>query len=169
MHFPGGALSLANRVAIRSLASGSGVFALEPLACEQTILTFQGVVSPRPTRFSLQIGPLEHLEPAFDSDDPSGFESSSWRFLNHSCAPNARVQFPQLIAASPIGVGEEITFNYNTTEYELIEPFRCQCGAIHCAEWIRGFKFVEPEDRARLLPLLPPYLVRLGDLPEPRN
>ena len=98
-----------------------------------------------PTRTSIQVRNL-HLE---------HYEGGC---INHSCTPNAKVlgvmigldmstHFvpflafaesskinPVLMAGEDILAGEEITFDYETTEEELAEPFQCNCHG----RWIRG-------------------------------
>lgn len=45
--------------------------------------------------------------------------------------------------------GEEITIDYELSEYEMIEPFRCHCCA--CTEReVRGFKYLTAERRSQL-------------------
>lgn len=55
------------------------------------------------------------------------------RFINHSCAPNARIEIrgtrPFLMAARPIRAGEEITFDY---EYNDPDRYPCFCRAATC-------------------------------------
>ena len=41
---------------------------------------------------------------------------------------------PVLMAGEDILAGEEITFDYETTEEEMAEPFKCNCHG----RWIRG-------------------------------
>lgn len=98
-----------------------------------------------PTRTSIQIRNrhLEHYEGGC---------------TNHSCTPNAKILSvmwgldmkahyvpfeafaesstlnPVLMAGEDILAGEEITFDYETTEEELAEPFKCNCHG----RWIRG-------------------------------
>jgi len=98
---------------------------------------------------------------AGNAEDLSG--RYPWRFLNHSCDPNAAVRERQLIAVRPIHPGEDLTFNYNTTEYDMASPFACHCGSLFCAGQIRGFKYLDRQERERLRPLLNPHLVRLLD------
>ena len=45
----------------------------------------------------------------------------------------------KVVAILPIRIGEQIVYNYNTTEYEMAEPFACRCGSAQCGGEIRGF------------------------------
>ena len=47
-----------------------------------------------------------------------------------------------MVAARDIKRGEDITFDYNVTEYEVAERFRCNFGAVKCLGEIKGFKFL---------------------------
>ena len=69
------------------------------------------------------------------------------RFLNHSCEPNIGVtkmlndkQSYDFIALRNINKGEEIRFDYETTEYEVGAFDDCACGADSCRGTIKGFK-----------------------------
>ncbi len=94
----------------------------------------------RPSRHSLQIEERLHLNVGTGLDPQQLLERYYWRFLNHSCAPNALIRGLDVVALSSIRCGEEITFDYDTTEYDLAEPFACRCGSDQCRCTIRGFK-----------------------------
>ena len=54
--------------------------------------------------------------------------------------------------------GEEITFDYNSTEYDLSRPFRCLCGAERCLGYIRGYRYLTANDRESRLSILADHL-----------
>ena len=60
--------------------------------------------------------------------------------LNHHCNPNAEIweiadiEEGLVVAKCDIAAGEEITFDYETTESILAAPFKCDCHG----NWIRG-------------------------------
>ena len=61
--------------------------------------------------------------------------------MNHHCDPNTKIVVPNFTmpfvsAIKNIEIGEELTFNYETTEAELANPFQCDCHG----KWIRGYK-----------------------------
>ncbi len=136
-----------------------GVIALRPIPAGRVLLCSAGVIVRKPSRYSVQIGERSHIELPADIDPLAASEAGLWRFLNHSCSPSARFEGPDLLAARDVAEGEEITFNYNTTEYELAEPFRCQCGTCD-GTWIGGFKTTSLQERARIEPNLAPHLRR---------
>ncbi len=61
--------------------------------------------------------------------------SDPMRYVNHSCAPNARLYIGQgrveFYALRPIATGEEITVNYGESHHE--GRLACRCGAPGCA------------------------------------
>lgn len=119
-----------------------------------TLLRLDGVAVAEPSRFTLQVGVDEHLAP-----DTAGVrDKPAWPFLNHSCAPNAAIQGRELIALREIRALEEVTFDYNTTEFELATPFACACDAARCCGEVRGFRFLSLEEQQERAPYLSPHL-----------
>jgi hypothetical protein len=85
--------------------------------------------------------------------------------LNHSCNPNCYVDFEDLTlrALKDIRHGEELTFDYNTSEYDLMQQdcaFLCHCGSKNCIGNINGFRYAPLEHRKRIEQLLSPFLRR---------
>jgi hypothetical protein len=109
-----------------------------------------GQVVAQPSKFTIQQWDREHLFP----------NGALWAWINHACRPNCAIDFEtwELVSCSPIRVGEEITFNYNSTEWEISSPFRCNCGSPHCGQDIRGFRYLVGHQRDDLRALLSPYL-----------
>jgi len=83
-----------------------------------------------PTYLTVQTGAAEHihLKPEF------------LKFTNHSCDPNVffDTQSMQLIALKDIQPGDEFTFFYPSTEWDMAQPFECMCGAECCLKNISG-------------------------------
>ena len=69
-------------------------------------------------------------------------------------------QIVTLVAIREIAAGEKLTFNYLTTEWDMAEPFACQCGAPDCFKDIAGFRHLPLNRRISLEPLLTPFLRR---------
>ncbi len=82
-------------------------------------------------------------------------------FINHSCEPNAKldVERKSYIAIKPIGRNQEITFDYNTTEWDSGGAFKCNCGSKNCYGEVRGLKYLSHEQQRELKPHLPPFLL----------
>lgn len=56
--------------------------------------------------------------------------------MNHSCAPSAELALPHEpsrweVRAGPAGLkqGQDITFFYPSTEWDMAQGFECTCGA----------------------------------------
>jgi hypothetical protein len=140
--------------------------ALQAFAAGELVLRIEGELTEHPTRYSVQLGVAQHVEiPAGELGDLERvFDRYPWRFLNHSCAPSARVEGRKLLAARAIAPWEEITFDYNTTEDDMASPFTCRCG--HCdGRRIGGFSNLTRAEQERLRPNLAPHLRRRLDSP----
>ena len=117
----------------------------------ERLLAAEGRVAPRPDRFSLQIGPEEHLVIPEGVAVEEQMDRFPWRLLNHSCDPNTLFRGCELFALRPIAAGEELSFDYETTEWELASPFVCACGAVNCRRGpVRGYLHATPERRTLL-------------------
>lgn len=152
------------RVHVEPIRGGQGVFARLPLAAGAHILDLRGVVVETPNRRTLQLGRNEHLDLPAGTSDAEARLLFPWRFLNHGCAPNGGIDERALVALRPIAAGEEIQFDYNTTEWELADAFACGCAAPGCAGApVRGFRYLSRAERGQRRPLLSAHLRdRLG-------
>jgi hypothetical protein len=141
------------------------VYALEFIEAGQMFLQIMGEQRDRPSPSSIQVGWNLHLDVNGSTSLEELMDHSPWRFMNHSCDGNAMVQDNHLVAIRVIRPGEEITFNYNATEFEMVCPFTCRCGSLFCVREIRGFKYLKPKERERLRPLLNLHLKNFLDMP----
>jgi len=64
--------------------------------------------------------------------------------LNHSCDPNVILDTEnlQMVACRDIEQGEELSFFYPSTEWEMDAPFICLCGASNCIHVVAGARFL---------------------------
>ena len=64
--------------------------------------------------------------------------------LNHSCDPNVILDTERLkmVACRDIEKGEELSFFYPSTEWEMDAPFICLCGALNCIHVVAGARFL---------------------------
>jgi hypothetical protein len=110
-------------------------------------------------KYTVQIGDAEHLD----------FNGTDFEYTQHSCDPNGKFVFefdkpdcasdsdsdaamqchdivsllPSVLALHStrrIDEGELITFDYEMTEFDMGEPFDCQCGSASCRGRISGLK-----------------------------
>ena len=95
----------------------------------RTIVLLPQIALEAPDRLSVEATPGVHID----------CTNSLAGAINHSCDPNAAVRHFRIIAWRCIKAGEEITIDYNRTEYKMANPFKCNC----CGILIRGKKYVE--------------------------
>ncbi|GDY00730.1 hypothetical protein LBMAG49_00590 [Planctomycetota bacterium] len=114
------------------------------------ILRVSGDEIAVPTRHSIQVGVGLHLETKGTKASDPGNE---WRYLNHSCEPNAFLRGRDLVALRQIARGEQITFDYSANEFDMATPFLCACGARQCRGMIRGYRHLSDAERALLAPI----------------
>lgn len=76
------------------------------------------------------------------SSENTSIEEFFLAHLNHHCNPNVVVDMArmELRAIRAILPGEDLTFFYPSTEWEMAEPFACLCGDIQCLGVISGAK-----------------------------
>jgi hypothetical protein len=138
-------------VEVRERNGFKGVFATANIRRDSVIFRLKGTVSNKPTKYTIQVGHHRHLSyPNIrQSNDNLDY---CWQYLNHSCEPNGYVNSSELTfrALRNIGPGEEITFNYLTTESEMAMPFDCTCGSPNCFGFIKGRNFLTQEQFERL-------------------
>lgn len=83
-------------------------------------------------RFTVQIGRDEHTH------------VGKLAALNHSCDPNVILDTENLlmVARRDIAKGEELSYFYPSTEWEMDAPFICLCGASNCIHVVAGARFL---------------------------
>jgi len=135
-------------VAARARAAGTCLFEIE------------GVRSRQRSHFSVQVYDDVHIEVDERVTADEILARHYWRFLNHGCEPNVALRGVEVLALRDIAAGEEITFDYETTEFEMAVPFKCRCGASTCRGQIRGFKHLAAAQREVLRGQLASHLLR---------
>lgn len=139
---------------IEGLASarGSGLFAARAYEPGEAVARFPAVFVDVPDVHTVQIDDGRHL-------DTTGHPT---RLLNHACDPSCVVDADGygVIAVRSLAPGEELTFDYLTTEWELSAPFLCTCGGVGCVGLVRGYRFATPAQRAARAGRVSPYLAR---------
>jgi hypothetical protein len=97
----------------------------------ENILTFGAAgVYKEASYLTIQINHEEHisLNPGF------------LQYTNHSCNPNIfyNMDTMQVQCIEPIQPGDELMFFYPSTEWEMAQPFICNCGNTNCLQLISG-------------------------------
>ncbi len=132
--------------------------ALSPIPAGRRIFVITGRETPTPTRYSVQVGKGLHLDQDDAHDITEVVRRYCWRYMDHDCDPTTVIRNRSVVARRDIDAGEGITFNYNTTEYEVAEPFHCKCGSALCMGTVRGAKYLTDAQRVLLDQWLADYL-----------
>ena len=107
-----------------------GLFTKRDYEKGELILSLSGMIATSPTRTSIQIDENKHIE---------NFMAGK---INHHCNPNTEIKFAGegiiVYALKDIPFDEQLTFDYETTESILSEPFKCACHG----NWIRGKDYI---------------------------
>lgn len=147
------AAKLNSHVTIQQTAKGRGVFATQKFAQGETVVVgipIEEVAERTIYSFQMDFNLYVNLdEPAI--------------VINHSCDPNTGVRNNQFggydfVALCDIEAGEELSWDYETTEYESIAVQRCLCGSLSCRGKTLGFKFREQMLRDRYGEYIAGYL-----------
>jgi len=103
-----------------------------------------------PTMYTVQVAPGKHVD-----------VKTPLMYTAHSCAPSGKIVVSeqatggwtvQVESTRDLSKGEWVTFDYNSTEWDMQSPFDCACGAPSCRKSIKGAKYLSKEDAAALLP-----------------
>jgi hypothetical protein len=133
-------------IALTAISAGTAIFRLE------------GRQTATPTRYSIQVGAGQHLDPDDMEYPMQRVRSRFWMYLNHHCEPSAHVRDLTVTALCDIAPGDGVTFDYNTTESSMASPFDCHCGGTSCVGVVRGANHLTPEQRMRVESYLADYL-----------
>ncbi|KAJ7460623.1 hypothetical protein FB451DRAFT_1269698 [Mycena latifolia] len=79
--------------------------------------------------------------------------NSDFVYVNHSCEPNVAFDLSSanptnwhVRALTSIEAGSPLTFFYPSTEWEMEQPFECECGVKSCLGRIQGAKFLTRDE-----------------------
>lgn len=143
---------------------GRGLFARERVRAGEMLLVWGGDVvtsemlhrmSEEKLRLSVQIE--EDLYLVTPNEGPA-----DW--VNHSCDPNAGlVGQIVLVALRDIRAGEEICFDYATSDGSPYDEFECGCGSRHCRGHVTGDDWQLPALQTRYAGHFSPYIQRRID------
>ncbi|MUG94479.1 SET domain-containing protein-lysine N-methyltransferase [Scytonema sp. UIC 10036] len=148
-----------NDVLVKQTNKGRSVFAARNFRKGETVVVGRRIkVLSLRTIHSLQMDFNLHVE----LDEPA-------RLINHSCSPNTGVQNNQFggydfVALFDILEEDEITFDYETTEYFSIAVPKCLCGSWNCRGQTRGFHFLPLQIRKQYGKFISDYLKQLPEL-----
>lgn len=91
----------------------------------------------------------------------SPYESEAADHINHSCSPNAGLSSAiSLIAMRDIRAGQEVNYDYATSDGSAYDEFDCTCGARNCRGHVSGDDWKLPILQRRYRGYFSPYLQR---------
>jgi hypothetical protein len=151
------------RVAVARVHGNYHLVATEAIQVGERILRIEGEFSAVPSRYSVQVDTDLHVEVPAEASLELVLDRYFWRFLNHSCSPTAILRGRDVIARRRIKPWDEVTFDYDSTEYDMAEPFQCRCGSPQCRGTIRGYRHLSAAQRRRLRPRVAAFLLLLAE------
>ncbi|HEX8866924.1 MAG TPA: SET domain-containing protein-lysine N-methyltransferase [Lentzea sp.] len=151
-------VALMSAVAVVRADGEYRLVANRPVAKGELLFTIEGELTTTPNRYTVQIDHGTHVDLPVEYGFEAVLDQFYWRFMNHSCDPTVFVRGRSVITLKPVTFGQDVTFNYNTTELDMAEPFTCRCGTDRCIGRVRGFRYLSTEDRQRLRPWLAKHL-----------
>ena len=141
---------------------GFGSFAVDPIPMGTIVATFGGTTM---NRINFETYPLEQRSRSIQIDvdqfvlGPESRESGD--SINHSCLPNCGMRnATQLIAMREIAVGEELTYDYATSDTSDYDEFECACGSDNCRGRVSGDDWKLPDLQSRYQNMFSPYVQR---------
>jgi len=143
---------------------GRGVFAREKVRKGDMIVVWGGEVV---TGETLRAMSEDRLRLALQVEDDLFLLTTSegaadW--VNHSCDPNAGLDGQiVLVALRDIRAGEEITFDYATSDASPYDEFECGCGSRICRGHIGADDWQLPDLQQRYAGHFSPYIQRRID------
>ena len=146
-------------IKIKKSHSGKGLFAKKIIKKGSKLFHFNGEIMDG--AYTDRIKSLQIDEDKFlESTAESKFDD----FLNHSCNPNCRIDWQtlNLTALKDIQKDEELSFDYNISEYDLLNggnfSFKCECGSKNCIGEVKGFKHLSLEQKNKIRKFISPFL-----------
>ncbi|MGQ0771247.1 MAG: SET domain-containing protein-lysine N-methyltransferase [Nitrososphaerota archaeon] len=129
---------------------GIGLITKKPFKKEEIVIKEAGIIirsRKDATINSVQIGPNRFVDAKL---------SKFTDHINHSCDPNTRYDIDtfEFIAIKDIKIGDEITFNYLSTDWDLKSDgldFDCFCGSSNCLGHISGYRYLIPAQQKQML------------------
>lgn len=143
-------------------STGYGIVVCEPIAAGEVVSAFGGRCVTR-DEFDLlpvsqQVRSVQIDEHLYMAGAP---EPEPADFINHSCDPNCVVSGNVLLVAGrDIAAGEELCYDYATTDGSDYDEFECVCGTAPCRGKVSGHDWMLPELQLRYRGSFSPYLAK---------
>jgi hypothetical protein len=141
---------------------GFGSFAISPIPTGTIVATFGGTIV---NRINFDTYPLEQRSRSIQIEVDQFVLGPELRepgdSINHSCLPNCGMHnATQLIAMREIALGEELTYDYATSDASDYDEFECACGSENCRVRITGNDWKLLDLQTRYQKIFSPYVQR---------
>jgi hypothetical protein len=141
---------------------GFGSFAVDPIPMGTIVATFGGTIV---NRIDFETYPLEQRSRSIQIDVDQFVLGPELRepgdSINHSCSPNCQLRnATQLITMRDIAVGEELTYDYATSDASDYDEFECACASENCRGRVSGDDWKLPDLQSRYQNMFSPYVQR---------
>ena len=154
------------KLVTRSCNGGKGTFTQRLIPADTRILEFTGDRVVRELLIQAQAsgGHDSFLQIAEDSF--IGASGNTDDYVNHSCDPNCGLEFVNdriyLKSIKPISRGEQLTFDYATSQQAFPFRFHCHCGSEHCRGEIGDYHELPDARKAyyESMGVIAPYLIQ---------
>jgi hypothetical protein len=161
-------------------SAGRKAVAAQGLAPGTVINHFFEPVLTRPTMHTICLGEHYHVAPTQGAgafvcvcvSAPTLTPSPRSEFISHACeGSNTRIlvgapqQGGKVVVTRPVAQGEDLSFNYNTTEWIMSCPFDCACASCTLSpskRQVRGFAFLSPSERMKIYHETTPWIRSLA-------
>lgn len=141
---------------------GTGVFAATRIAAGSLVVSFGGTATdwvgvtrldPSRRSRSLQVD-----DDRFLAGPPTAEPGEQ---VNHSCSPSCRLRNAvQLVAARDLEPGDEITYDYATSDTAPYDEFACDCLSASCRGTVRADDWADRRVQQRLDGWFAPHVAR---------
>jgi len=150
-------------VARRSPSEGFGVFATHPVPAGSTLCVWGGEIVPTARMLALSEGrrrfAVQVEEDLYLVTPLLGTGAAD--LINHSCDPTAVLWGSHsLVARHDLAVGDEVTYDYATSDANPHLGFLCRCGQARCRGRVSGDDWRDVELRSRYGDAFSPYILR---------
>lgn len=139
-----------------SKISGNGTFALQDFKKHDFVGYIKGPVKRKVNT---------SVNDSSDNPDWVGFKKNHWidplppfKYINHSCDPNCGIKGTKMLyALRSIRAGEELTFDYSTSEIDTQWRLdhKCNCRSSICRKNIRSIQSLPSSIIKKYLPYIP--------------
>lgn len=142
---------MSRKCEIKRINRRKGIFATESIEKGELVIVWGGAIYT-----ASEVKEISEKYPHFLTHPVSVYEGyylgstsknrmDDVEYCNHSCDPNVGVKGQiLLVARKKILIGEEICFDYETTEI-VGEEFECNCGAENCRKKITGNAWMDSD------------------------